>query len=100
MTLKNVLSSWKLNLIKLQSNWVGERSLFLFFFFFSVFILFFVPYERAKCPGWGRRFRPLWLFSLALHPCLSVLAFTRTDPSVTGVDSCMINIYIGMGWGE
>ena len=31
----------------------------LFFFFLLFFVLFFIPYERFNCLGWGRRFLTL-----------------------------------------
>ena len=59
-----------------QGNWAGNRvSVFLFFLVFS--ILFFIPYERIKWPGWGR-----WGLSSFLSRSLSFSSlFSLVFPS-------------------
>ena len=49
---------------------LGFSSLLLLLFLF--FSLFFTPYERFNCPGWGRRFRSL---------CLDPFHFLRSSHS-------------------
>ena len=55
---KKILTVWSLRVVggdsMVQGSWVRDP-LPVFF------LLFFIPYERISCPGWGRRFHPLCL---------------------------------------
>ena len=58
----------------------------LFFFFFLLFsVLFFIPYERIKCPGWGRRFHSLCPDPFFPSSCSS---FLLLFPWFLGTDAC------------
>ena len=54
-----------------RSGWLGLGPLcFSFSSFFSVFYSVLHPYERIRCPGWSRGFRPLCLDPFPfLHYC-------------------------------
>ena len=72
-----------------QGSWFGDLLPVSFFLFsFSVFILFFLPYERVRCPGLGTWFHPLCLdSSLFFFTLLTFLSsvLMRADPTVAGI---------------
>ena len=67
-----------------QCSWVRDSLPVLFFL---VSVMFFIPYERITCPGWGRGFHSLCLvpfvFLRSSH-LSSFLALLRADSAVAG----------------
>ena len=61
---KNKLTVWSLLVVggdrRVQSSWAGDL-LPVSFCSLLFSVLFFVPYERISCSGWGWRFLPLFL---------------------------------------
>ena len=79
-----------------QVSWVGARPCIFLFILFSIFILFFFPYERANYPDWGRRFLPLYLDPFLFDrssPLSFLLAIDARRPRSDGRRSVIVKSY-------